>query len=191
MPVLTRKDDLDLLLERCRKHDSAAWGTLVERFQALVFSIARRYGLGADDAADVLQITFSRLIKNLDRIEAGAVLPRWLGVTAANESLRMLRTRGRYTDLEQAGQTLDELVAHEEADAHEKAAEADQARIIRDTVDGMPAKCRDLLTLLYLEEIPYEEVADRLGLALGSIGPTRARCLQKLKQGLDRVRFFE
>src|SRR4051812_22415324 len=106
--------ELDGLLRRCIKGDTSAWGALVDQFQNLVYSIARRYGLNRDDASDVFQVTFQALYRNLDRIEDARTLPKWLSVTASRESLRVKRIGGRATLIEDSGVDLDTLVANEE-----------------------------------------------------------------------------
>lgn len=190
MKRVTHEGELDRLLERCKRGDAEAWSRLVDRFQALVYSVARRYGLSSDDAADVFQISFQSLYGALDRIESGLALPRWLAVTASRECLRILRTAGRTVASEE--RTLDEIVADEEADAETTAIAADRARRLREGLAELADRCRDLLTLLYLhEELPYTEISSRLGMPVGAIGPTRARCLEKLKAILGRRGFFE
>ena len=96
-----RETNLDLLLERCKKGDHDSWRLLVERHQSLVYSIARRYRLSEEDSADVFQQTFQALHGSLDRLQAGAALPKWLAVTAAREALRIKRFSAgrRYRDL--------------------------------------------------------------------------------------------
>ncbi|MFI5385098.1 MAG: RNA polymerase sigma factor, partial [Fimbriimonadales bacterium] len=82
---------MDDLVRRCLKRDHEAWSRLIGRFQGLVYSIPKRYGLSEEDASDVFQTTFQALLRNLDRIEDAKVLPKWLAVTASRESLRLKR----------------------------------------------------------------------------------------------------
>lgn len=189
--VGAKTQDLDWIVERCRRGDDRAWGQLIDRFQALVYSIPRRYGLSEDDAADVFQITFSRLLKSFDKIESGYVLPRWLGLTASRESLKLLRIRGRTASYESSGITLEELVDEEERAAESNALMAERAIELRDALASLGGKCGDLLRLLYLEEdLGYTEVAARLKMPMGTIGPTRTRCLEKLQAVLAKSGFF-
>src|SRR4051812_20536767 len=113
MNLLVRTDDLDDLVQRCIKRDAQAWSRLVERFQNLVYSIPRRYGLNEEDAADVFQTTFQALLRNLDKIEAARTLPKWLSVTASRESLRVKRISSRSVGAEDRGMDLDTLVDYE------------------------------------------------------------------------------
>ncbi|HEY0868397.1 MAG TPA: sigma-70 family RNA polymerase sigma factor [Fimbriimonas sp.] len=183
-------EDLERLVDRCRQGDDRAWGTLVDRFQALVYSIPRRYGLQEDDAADVFQATFQTLLQNLDRIESARALPRWLAVTASRESLRIKRISGR---AESGGDLpLDEILSSEEKSAEAGAIEADLAFRLRQGLSEMQEKCRSLLSMLYFEDgVSYETISDKLSMPIGAIGPTRARCLEKLRKILGGKGFFE
>jgi len=192
MPRFRNEEDLDELLRKCRRGDATAWGSLVDRFQALTYSVIRRYGLSIEDADDVFQTTFQSLLRHVDRLESGAALPRWLAVTAAREAMRVKRISKRYVSEEDLPQTLDQVIAEEDASAEEAALLAERADVLRKNVLAMPAKCRDLLTMLYLQgEIAYAEVAERLGMAVGAIGPTRARCLEKLRLALQKTGVFD
>ena len=185
-------DDLERLVERCRQGDADAWTHLVSRFQAMVFAIPRRHGLGMDDANDVFQTTFHTLYRNLDRIDSALGLPRWLSLTAARESLRVKRISGRYASTEDFGMSLDELVASEEATAEREAVTAAESESLHRAVSDLAPRCRELISLLYLQgDVPYADVADQMRMPVGSIGPTRARCLEKLRRLLGRDGFFE
>ena len=185
--AVPRDSELDRLLERSRRGDADAWGTLVERLQALVYSVPRRYRLGEDDAADVFAVTFAALHRNLDRIESGRALPRWLATTAARESLRLRRLAERTT----SEVALDEIVAGEDADAEREAVRADDAHRVRTAMARMASRCRDLLSALYSDDdAAYVDVAARLGIPVGAIGPTRARCLEKLRKSMEAEGFF-
>ena len=184
--------DLTRLLEKCRKQDSRAWSQLVDRFQALVYSIARRHGLNSDDAEDVFLVTFQNLLRSIDRIESAAALPRWIAVSASRECLRINRIAGRNPDLESAGITLDEIVSSEESQAEDAAIEADQSRRLREALEMMDPRCRTLLQLLYFdEESSYADVGQALNMPVGAIGPTRSRCLEKLRGMLTKENFFD
>lgn len=186
--------DLSGLLARCRKGDARAWGELVDRFQGYVYSIPRRMGLGEEDCADVFQATFVALHRSLDRIEAAAALPKWIGVTASREAIRLRRLRTREPVSENEGtddRGLDEILADEDKSAEALAVEACDARILRLAVNRLNERCSKLLAALYLEDDPaYQEISERLGIPIGAIGPTRARCLEKLRKTLEEEGFF-
>jgi RNA polymerase sigma factor (sigma-70 family) len=179
--------ELQRLLERSRIGDADAWSTLVGKLQGLVYSVPRRYRLDEDDAGDVFMTTFQALHRNLDRIESGRALPRWLATTAARESLRLARIKSRTT----SDVLLEEIVAEEDANAEAEAVRADDALRVRRALGQMAARCRDLLSALYTEEdVAYTEISDRLGIPVGAIGPTRARCLEKLRRMLESEGIF-
>ncbi len=178
--------ELDRLLERSRRGDPDGWRALVDRLEAVVYSVPRRFYLGEDDASDVFISTFEALHRNLNRLESGRSLPKWVATTAARESLRILRLRNETADV-----PLDDIVAAEDRDAEEEAVKSDSAFRVRDCLSRMSRPCRDLLAALYDEETTYQNVADRLSLPLGAIGPTRARCLEKLRRMLKSEGFFD
>lgn len=191
MPLIHRTDDLERLLDKCRRSDATAWGALVDQFQALVYSIPRRYGLNDDDGADVFQATFQALHRSLDRIESAQTLPKWLSVTASRECLRLKRIASRTVSADGPGLSLDEIVADEEASAEANAIEAERAVIVRTRLRELGGRCEELLSLLYLEgEVAYEDISARLSMPMGAIGPTRARCLEKLRKRLEEAQFF-
>lgn len=181
------------LLERCKRGDEAAWSKMVERFSNLVYSVPARMKLGADDCADVFQATFLALNRGMDRIENAVALPKWLAVTASREALRLKRTSKNYTtsaDFESLD--LEAMVEDEEAGAEAMAFKSVEAEVVRSAVSKLPTKCRTLIEALFLEgDVPYAEVSERTGVPIGGIGPTRARCLDKLRQILVDRGFFD
>jgi RNA polymerase sigma factor (sigma-70 family) len=184
-------DDLDRLLERCKRSDAQAWSALVDRFKGLVYSVPRRMGLNDDDAADVFQHTFQALHSNLDRIDNPQYLPRWLVVTASRECLRLRRIHAR---VPVGGDALDleQVLADDERTAEETSIASTEAEEVRTALAAMPDRCRTLLTMLFMDESnSYQEISDQVGIPIGAIGPTRARCLAKLKDILERRGFFE
>lgn len=147
----------------------------------MVYSIPKRQGLNDDDAADITQQTFLALYKNLDRIDEPQTLPRWLAVTASREGYRFLRVRERTT----ASEDLDTIIADEESRADALAEQASLALIVRKGIARLGEKCRKLLTMLYLDDKPYKEVSETLEIPMGAIGPSRTRCLEKLRKDLE------
>jgi RNA polymerase sigma factor (sigma-70 family) len=184
-------DDLDRLLERCRRSDAEAWSQLVERFRGLVYSVPKRMGMGEDDAADVFQHTFQALYTNLDRIDNPQYLPRWLAVTASRESLRLKRIHAK-VPVGGDAMDLEQLVADEERTAEQTSIASAEAHEVRQGLQELPDRCRTLLTLLFDDDsIPYQEISEKAGIPIGAIGPTRARCLAKLREILLKRGFFE
>lgn len=177
------------LVRACRQGDSGAWEHLVRRYQQLIYTIPRRARLGDADAADVFQTVFQRLHENIDRLTQPQRLQAWLVTTARRETLRLLRERGRSAPDDARG----DEPAPEPVDP-DPLPEALLERLqlhhrVRLALEGLPEPCRTLLGLLYGEDEPppYAEVSARLNMPEGSIGPTRARCLAKLRKLIEQL----
>jgi RNA polymerase sigma factor (sigma-70 family) len=186
-----REKDLQSLLSRCQKSDQHAWSELVEHFQSLVYSIPKRMGLSDDDSSDVFQNTFLALHRSLDRIENAQTLPKWLSVTASREALRQQRFKAKGGQQESEERTLDEIVADEESSAEDMAVSSVEASLVRQGLAKLADKCRQLLELLFVQDdVSYQEISETLGIPMGAIGPTRARCLEKLRKSLEGTGLF-
>lgn len=184
-----KEPEVARLLERCKGGDARAWEKLVSTFQKLVFSIPVRLGLGQDDCEDVFQNTFVALYASLDRIRSGKALPRWLAVTAYRESLRILRSR-KQAPPQESEEVIDTLESPEKG-AEAILLETSRIEAVRTAMRRLPKRCRQLLELLFSNEEPsYAEIGKRLGMPVGAIGPTRARCLEKLRAELEKMGFF-
>jgi RNA polymerase sigma factor (sigma-70 family) len=170
-----------LLLPRALAGDAAAWSSLVEAFSPLLLRTARGVGLSHEDAEDVGQSVWAELVKNGDRIRNPAQLPGWLVTTTRWKALQ-LRRRATPGLLPYE----DELPA-DTPGVEELLAEEQELQRVRAAVDQLPERCRTLLTALFEVDRPsYEDIAARLELPVGSIGPTRARCLARLHRILHR-----
>ncbi len=177
-------ESIAALTSACRAGDAEAWEQLLDRYERLVYAVARREGLSAEDAADVTQTTFEALLGQLDRIRDDEQIASWLMTVARRQTWRVRNERRRQVpDSDVAGEphptTIDPIADHS---TH---------LWIYDGLTKLDRRCRDLLTALYFDpEGPsYEQVAARLGRPLGSIGPTRARCLVRLRAILGEVRW--
>lgn len=183
--------DADLVAQ-CRQGRQAAWSTLVRRFQRLVYTVPRRAGLSDEQAADVFQFTFSRLFEYIDKLDDGARVHAWLVTTAKRETLRLLEQSRRFVDLatpaggEDGGDAEDPLERLADPAPLPEAllGELQEQDRVRRALERLEPRHRQLLELLFLQDEapPYAEIAARLGIAEGSIGPTRARALDKLRQ---------
>ena len=163
-----------------------AWAELVRRYTPLVLSVIRSYGMDRVDAADVNQTVWLRLVEHLDRIEDPADLGAWLAATTQRECHRLLRVGRRtqpfdpYDDSLELPSGMPLLVDSASPDEHLLRAEQHQA--LRDGFAQLPKRCRDLLSLLAADPpASYREISQRLAMPIGSIGPTQARCLHKLR----------
>lgn len=167
----------------CRAGDPMAWNELVRHFAALVHSIPRRLGLSPEESDDVFQTSFTILYQRLGSIEDPQSLPKWIATTTTRECWRTLRARRKSTSIDAPGVTLgcDVSAMDDPGDAGAR----DQA--VAAALAKLDDRCRDLLRLLYASEPSpsYEEISRALGIAVGTIGPRRARCLKALFELLD------
>jgi RNA polymerase sigma factor (sigma-70 family) len=159
--------------------DRRSWERLVDQFARLIWSITADFKLAESDAADVAQTTWLRLLEHIDRIEYPDRVGSWLAATARNECLRSLAARKRVI-LAHDDEVLTGVIASEpEVDERILADERDQ--VVRDALSRLPGRSQRLLELLMADPpASYAEISDKMGLPVGSIGPTRGRCLAKL-----------
>ncbi len=170
------------LVEACRRGDGQAWDELVGRYERLVFSVPLNFGLNRQDAADITQHTFIVLMENLHTIQEDGNLAAWLGTVARRHTWRLHERHQR-----QAEEAEESAVSLPDMDADERRERWERLQWLHDGLSRLDEKCHKLLLVLYFEteEPVYSQVAAQLGMAVGSIGPTRARCLQKLKDFLQ------
>ncbi|MEN3357387.1 MAG: hypothetical protein V7637_1369 [Mycobacteriales bacterium] len=174
------------LVERARRGDKAAWDEIVTRFAPLVWSVCRRYRLSPADAEDVGGGVWLRLVEHLDAIREPAALPGWLARTAERECLQVLRTGSRERPIDDERPPPDPAPAMDES-----LLLAERNDALRAALAELPDRCRDLLTLLFADPpVPYAEIETRLGMKHGAIGPSRARCLDRLRRSRPLARLM-
>lgn len=175
------QSDVSDVVQRAAAGDSEAWNLLVRSFTGMIFAIATGYRLGPADAGEVVQSTWLRLLENLERIREPERVGGWLATTARRESQRLLRLRGRelVTDDERE---LDRIAGPAAQTPESALLDYDRARRVRAAFARLPERCRRLLQLVVVVAPPYAEVAAALDMPVGSIGPTRARCLDRLRR---------
>lgn len=178
-----RESDQDLI-HACRKGETRAWERLLDKYEHLVFSIPLNYGLSHDDAADITQLTFTILIESLDTLREDSRLGPWLATVARRHTWRWLERIRRDAASEYEGQIASASLLNK---AHTES--IDRWELIEWLNYGLSLigqRCRELLLALYFDpqQPSYAEVAARLDMPVGSIGPTRARCLERMKQVL-------
>ncbi len=178
------------LVDECRRGNAEAWNALVEKYKALIYSVPVRFGLSPEDATDVFQEVCFSLLTEMKTIEKPRALPAWLAHTAWHKCLHWSRQQRRYVEWTGDGHG-DTAPADGKALPEAELQALEQAQTLRDTIGGLPRRCIELIRMLFYETppVPYQEVAARLGLAVGSIGFTRLRCLDQLKRGLDEKGF--
>ena len=182
------------LIDTCLKGEKNAWDALINRYAALIYSTCLRTGLSAADAEDVVQDVCVILLDHLADVRDTAKLSSWLISTTKREVWRFQRRKGLKlaSELGESEWTLESAVGvhAETADSPETEVLAlEEQQLVRQAMKKLPDRCRRLLTLLYCIDSPasYTEIADELSLPVGSIGPTRARCLQTLRKLLAEL----
>ena len=173
-----------LLVRLAAGGDKTAWERLVDQYSKLIWSITAEYRLVESDAADVAQTTWLRLLEHIDRIQYPDRVGSWLAATARNECLRSLAARKRVVLGHDTDAMEDAHASGAEVDERLLAAERDQT--VREAMSLLPDRWQRLLEMLMADPpIPYTEISDQLGLPVGSIGPTRGRCLARLRVLLE------
>ena len=177
------------LVARCIDGEARAWEALVRRHERLVYSIGRSYRLGDEDMADVFQDVFAALLKGLPRLREGRTLVRWLSSTyeriARTTALKRRREAAREDHAEETFANLADQGEAVGADL-EKVERQHQVRM---ALGAVPERCKRLLEALYYEDPTpsYTELSQRLGVPVGSLGPTRARCMERLRGHFEEV----
>jgi RNA polymerase sigma factor (sigma-70 family) len=169
------------LVSRAADGDQCAWDQLVERYSGLLWAVARAHRLASAEAADVLQTSWLRLVEHLAEIRNPDGIGAWLATTARRECLRALRANARCEPVED----LEELIEADpgELDAPLRLAERNAG--LRAALERLPARDQALLRMLTADPAPsYEEIGAALAMPIGSIGPTRARALERLRREL-------
>jgi RNA polymerase sigma factor (sigma-70 family) len=176
------------LVQRCLAGDESAWEALVARYADLVFGIARRQGLAADACGDAVQNVFLALLQTLPRLRRSDRLLGWVVRTSRREAWRAVRGARRTTRQEQRA-------ARPEADPSplpgDDVADLEMRHLVREAYASLGTRCRELLDPLFLERDrrSYAAIAKEVGLAVGSLGSMRRRCLRELRRDLVRRGF--
>jgi RNA polymerase sigma factor (sigma-70 family) len=183
-------DDL-ALVEACLAGDSQAWETLILRYQRLIYSIPIRAGFSPVDSADIFQSVCLTLLEKLGTLRKREKISSWLMTTTTRECWRVVEKRRRETgprmyDEDYERDIVSQLASSEPL-ADEQRIALERRQQVRQAMEALPERCRLLLTLLFYskEEPSYTDIARQIKVPLNSVGPTRARCLQKLKRLLE------
>jgi RNA polymerase sigma factor (sigma-70 family) len=164
-----------------------AWNAIVDRYLPLGLSVTRRHGLRGSDAEDVLQTLWLRLVEHLRDIREPEALPGWIATTTRNECLRLLRSRQRSEVFDPLESTVGRTIPSEDVPVDEHVADSrllsERREALLAAFAVLPDHQRDLLTLLLADPpLSYQEISRRLRIPVGSIGPTRARALERLRR---------
>ena len=176
------------LVRQCLSGSEEAWSLLIEKYKALIYSIPVKYGLPPQEAADVFQATCVELLARLPELREPRALPKWLIQVAHHECYRWKRQSQRLISRD-FQRDLPEPQTPAIAEALVQQTHEEQ--MLREAMTTLSPKCRRLIELLFFEtpSRPYSEVAGKLGLAVGSIGFTRQKCIERLRRTLSDLGF--
>lgn len=177
------------LVKQCLARNEEAWTLLLEKYKALIYSIPVKYGLPPQDAADVFQATCTELLTRLPELREPRALPKWLMQVAHHECYRWKRLQSRVVSRDADPHLPDPETP---AIAETLVQQTQEEQILREAMATLTPQCRRLVELLFFETParPYADVAKELGLAVGSIGFTRQKCVDRLRRQLDALGFL-
>jgi RNA polymerase sigma factor (sigma-70 family) len=171
------------LIRGCLNGDDRAWSALLDKYKNLIYSIPMKYGLGREDAADVFQVVSVELFSELSRLRKHEAFRSWLITVTAHESLKWKRRTQRRAEDE----LTDDHTQLETDPSPDLIEEVEREQALREAFAELPPRCQEMITLLFYRDppLPYRDVAQQLGLATGSIGFIRGRCLRRLQRLLE------
>jgi RNA polymerase sigma factor (sigma-70 family) len=176
------------LVSECLRGNEQAWSLLIDRYKRLIYSIPVKYGFSADEATDIFQAVCLELLSELPKLRKPEALPKWIMQVTAHKCLRGKKEKQRTDTVDPADAAFERSVPPR---AEQILREAEQEQNLRGVIGQLPERCQDLIRMLFFDEPaqPYDEVARRLGIATGSIGFIRQRCLERLRKGLVEAGF--
>jgi RNA polymerase sigma factor (sigma-70 family) len=177
------------LIAMCLRGDGGAWEALIVRHRRLIYSIPIRFGFSNADASDVFQAVCVKLLENLQGLKDDRKLTVWLATTTTHECMALKRLRDRESGAEEdIEEPLDPTESIEDVRLY-----SERLQAMRGALDQLPDRCKSLIEALYLDarQPSYERISKQFGIPESSIGPTRARCLDKLRWVLRRSNLFK
>lgn|SRR5262249_3883080 len=172
------------LVQGCLQGEQRAWEELIDKYKRLIYSIPIKYGASPEDAADVFQAVCIEVLNSLSQLKNAQSLRSWLITVTIRQSYRWKKRKANHVELDAMEPDAAEGIAS--VTDSDMLAQLEQEQIVREVVSQLTPRHRELVRLLFFEQpaLPYAEVARRLGLATGSIGFIRGRCLEKLRKAL-------
>jgi RNA polymerase sigma factor (sigma-70 family) len=176
------------LISACLNGNEHAWSALIEKYRNLIYSIPLKYGAIPEDAADIFQSVCLEVFSELPRLRKKAAFRSWLITVTAHQSYQWKRKVRRRAEDELTAEDEEHLGMDPSPDLIE---EVEREQMLRDAIARLPARCQEMIRMLFYQEpqMPYRDVAQRLGLATGSIGFIRGRCLKRLQRTLEELGF--
>jgi RNA polymerase sigma factor (sigma-70 family) len=178
------------LIQACLDGDDQAWRALIDKYKNLIYSIPLKYRASPEDAADIFQSVCLELFSHLSHLRKTAALRGWLITVTTRQAFHWKRKHLKRMGREETGLDAEELGGDLPAPA-DVSEDAEREQMVRDATALLPPRCREMIRLLFYTEppLPYKEVAQRLGLATGSVGFIRGRCLKRLQKTLRGMGF--
>jgi RNA polymerase sigma factor (sigma-70 family) len=175
------------LVRDCIDGNQEAWSQLIDKYKNLIFSVPIKYGFSRDDAADIFQEVCLGLLSELKTLREPRALPKWLMTVTAHKCFHRKRLSRRTVSMD--SEELELPNAEVPPAALEMIAEAEKEQGLREAMSDLPSRCRRLIEMLFFDQPsrPYRDVAETLGLAVGSIGFIRQRCLERLRKKVDEL----
>jgi len=176
------------LVKECLSGNEEAWSLLIDKYKALIYSIPVKYNLSWQEAADVFQATCTELLVRLPELREPRALPKWLMQVAHHECQRLKRMNQRVVSRDAEPNLLEPQIP---PIAESLMQQTQEEQMLREAMKVLTPQCRRLVELLFFEtpSRPYTEVAAQLGLAVGSIGFTRQKCIERLRRQLTELGF--
>jgi len=177
------------LVRECCKGNQAAWSALIDKYKNLIFSIPIKFGLSREDAADIFQAVCVDLLSSLPKLREPRALPKWLMQTSFHKCLRW--KKDRLNLVEDLDAIDNQRTAGIEDLPEEMLYQVQREQSVREAMAELPTRCGRMVSMLFFDDPPrpYQEVAKELGIASGSIGFIRGRCLKKMRQLLEEKGF--
>ncbi len=178
------------LVSECRNGNTSAWDTLIDKYKNLIYSIPLKWGIFADDAADIFQAVCLEMLSELSHLRDPEALPAWLISVTYRKCLRFRRDQARFPETDPEAYDLSNAADTQEP-PDEAMSEFQRAQVLRDSISALPSRCRQLVQMLFFENDPRpdREIAASLGIASGSVGFIRGRCLERLRKHLEKAGF--
>ena len=180
----------DRLVAECLHGNEQAWAALIDKYKNLIFSILIKYHAKREDAADLFQAVCLELFSELSNLRKVDSLRSWLITITVHKAFHWKRKQMRRSEVELDGDDQEDDGGNVAAPA-ELVERVEREQMVRDAVAHLPARCNEIIRMLFYEQppVPYGELAQRLGLATGSIGFIRGRCLKRLQKLLEDMGF--
>lgn len=177
------------LVAECLKGNQEAWSALIDKYKNLIFSVPIKFGLSREDSADIFQSVCLDLLSDLKQLREPKALPKWLMQASYHKCLRWKRQRLTLADDVADGITPDEPSGGELPG--DMLFQLEREQMLREAIASLSPRCHRMITMLFFDDPPrpYEEVARELGIATGSIGFIRGRCLQRMRKHLEEGGF--